>query len=84
MCPQHGFEAAAKRARLQDADQQLQEAATRRGERSALLLQSPSEEAAAEQLLSSQAMLAACPGMHGAQCACVEVRLLARLHVCQS
>lgn len=46
------------------------------GERPALPLPAPDAEAAAEQLLSAEAMLQACPGLHAAKCAHVEVDCL--------
>ncbi len=46
------------------------------GERPALPLAAPDDEAAAEQLLSAEAMLQACPGLHDAKCAHVEVKCL--------
>ncbi len=43
------------------------------GERPPMPLAAPSDEAAAEQLLSARAMLQACPDMHAAICAYIEV-----------
>lgn len=43
------------------------------GERPALPLAASNDDAAAELLLSAEAMLQACPGLHAAKCAHVEV-----------
>src|SRR5579875_2295223 len=71
---QAGIKLAAKQAALQDSAQRLQAAAALRGDRPGLPVRGPPEAAAAEQLLSAQAMLAACPDLEAAKCAVVEVR----------
>ncbi|CAL8466826.1 g6362 [Coccomyxa elongata] len=71
-----GCGAAAKMAEQQRSVAEQEGGTALCGERPALPLAAPDDEAAAEQLLSAEAMLQACPGLHAAKCAHVEALIL--------
>lgn len=70
---QAGCKAAEKLAKEMQTAMMNEQASSLCGDRPPLPLAAPSEAAAAEQLLSADAMLQACPNLESARCARVEV-----------